>query len=168
MFFFNTIRDSTLFFWKFGACFSRLPRTCRHKLSASFAVVDDNEATILQTGSDSLSLESSVAFLLRLVFAVCISFSCLERKGWSCSLLGFKTSCCLNMPIGLLCILSLYIGSERVAFRYLQVSMFSYYTIDLFCLSPSQTPKMVSAGILRFSLCGSYLCWIADPVDDFC
>ena len=33
---FTTIKDSTRFFLKFGPCFNRLPRTCRHKLSTLY------------------------------------------------------------------------------------------------------------------------------------
>ena len=34
---FNTIKDSTRFVGSLGLVFNRLPRTCRHKLSTSFA-----------------------------------------------------------------------------------------------------------------------------------
>ena len=53
--------------------FHRLPRTCRHKLSTSFAVMVVNEATVLQTSFDGLSLISSVAILSRLLLSVYIS-----------------------------------------------------------------------------------------------
>ena len=59
---FLTLSDTLLYLLDVWSWF-RLPLNCRHKLStSSFAVVDDSEATILQTGSDCLSLGSSLKF----------------------------------------------------------------------------------------------------------
>ena len=70
----RTIKDFTRFFFFFfffvfrlGLVFNRLPSTCRHKLSTSFAVMVGNEATVLQMSFDGLSFISSVAILFRLL-----------------------------------------------------------------------------------------------------
>ena len=89
----NTIRDSTQFLGNLGIVFNRLPCTCRHKLSTSFAVMDGIETTVLLTSFDGLSLISSVAILSRLLLAVYISFLCSDREGRLCSLPVFRTSC---------------------------------------------------------------------------
>ena len=62
----------SIFFLSLGLVLVDCTVLCRYKSSNSVAVTDDNKATILHAGSDSLSLVNSVALLLRLLFAVCI------------------------------------------------------------------------------------------------
>ena len=51
---------------------NRLPRTCRHKLSTSFAMMVGNDATVLQTNFDDLLFISAVAIIFRLLLSVYI------------------------------------------------------------------------------------------------
>ena len=51
-----------------------------YKLSTSFSVINDNEATIVQTGSSGLSLGSSVGFFSK-TGRLCMHFVLVLRKG---------------------------------------------------------------------------------------
>ena len=77
---FNTIKDSTRFFESLGLVFNRLSRTYGHKLSTSFAVMVGNNARVLQTSFDGLSLISSVAILFQTA-PRCVNFFLVLRQG---------------------------------------------------------------------------------------
>ena len=103
------------FFGSLGLVFNGLPRTYRHKLSTSFAVMVGNEATVLQTSCDGLSLIASVANLFRLLLDVNIIFILVLRQERLIPFIG--ASVAKGVQVGVC--KSIHIANNRLFFTFL-------------------------------------------------